>query len=662
MVRQQIRRVTSGLFPALALVCLFPLAASANHSLGLPCYDCHNLSSAQIRPGTRALWDQPKIGELTYSRPVSCDFCHTGYRDTFDGGISGSIQVSGHPVKIIEGDNRYVFAGGSFQEESLYAGPKLSCAGTASVPQTVASCHRGNTVSGGPLSPLNPDLAPDNYDSPAGNTATDGYPDHDLTAFDGSLTPVGDFHLEFTYNKQASTDGATAATNYQLCFQCHEGGGVNTNSTVDVSTAYTVDGGHFSDQLVAMVACADCHDHHSSTSLKLYSRAGGIASDPNQRLLCLNCHDGASKNFYTTGGGVTPVTVPVPPTTGGTPGGTVEAHGASTEDCVQCHPAHAPSADRSDCFDCHGSGGSLVAAIGVSAIIVDDGSGDDFGYSGTNPSNHGITFENDNSGHCLDCHAIAKATHADGDTSNDLRDYAPADFDWPATTTDESAGGTFGALIEFCLSCHRSGSSLTWGTAPEMNDFIDFGIDKRSGGGDDHTNHYGYADIAYDIYVESSPNTVMYDTASGAGHDPPDPPLYNGVPLFAHYAKRTTNVSTPEWWQIGDNVTAPQAFPCLDCHFAHGGPSEVLYRDPEGDSSDLQSGTRGLCLDCHNGSAALEGVSAPDPTSGPLDDRYGNPVPAHDGASGLSCSSSQGVGQCHNPHSPSCEVCHGYPP
>jgi hypothetical protein len=69
-----------------------------------------------------------------------------------------------------------------------------------------------------------------------------------------------------------------------------------------------------------------------------------------------------------------------------------------------------------------------------------------------------------------------------------------------------------------------------------------------------------------------------------------------------------------------------------------------------------------MCLDCHDGTTAFENRAAADPTSGPVDDRYGNTVSAHDEASSASCSSSTGVGQCHNVHSPSCEVCHGYPP
>jgi hypothetical protein len=104
----------------------------------------------------------------------------------------------------------------------------------------------------------------------------------------------------------------------------------------------------------------------------------------------------------------------------------------------------------------------------------------------------------------------------------------------------------------------------------------------------------------------------------------------------------------------------------MGCHYSHGAPNAALYRSPTGATglgSEKGGTARSICMNCHSGSATLEGRNPADPTNPRLNDRYNSLVPAHDSGSTQSCSSSSTLNPtgCHNAHTPSCEVCHGYP-
>jgi hypothetical protein len=465
-------------------------------------------------------------------------------------------------------------------------------------------------------------------------------------------------HTTSAYNHKAST---TPATDYALCFSCHNGDVSKTTNHVNVSLEYSqTGGGHYFTSDGARIACSDCHDTHgSAASIKLYNRnfGGPITTDANHRLICLDCHTGASRSFTdTTTGQTRSVTVPVPPAN-------VAAHNGTTSACTLCHDPHNPAGGRSDCFACHSTNTTQAykdALGGTFTKYVDDGAGDDFAWATTYPSKHNVTFTNVASANCLDCHVITAGKHGNGSTNDDLKYNGPNGANWPVSTATET-GTTFGSGIEFCLGCHRGGTNYWSQTPPAMNTFVDFGPDGTSGGGDNVTNFYGQGDTTVTGYTSNTP--TIYDTATGTGHDPPSG--YQGVPMFAHYTQGATNNTTPKWWQLG-STSAPQPLPCMDCHYAHGAPNEALYRSPRSTTNRRsEKGThatpREICLDCHNSAASLEGITPDDPTNPQINSRYDEVLPAHNAASTtLSCSSS--ATQCHNPHSPSCEVCHAYPP
>jgi predicted CXXCH cytochrome family protein len=668
----RILRVAAGLGAAILVLTLLPPPAVADHSLGRNCYFCHKLSSTTVWGGTKAIDTSRAIGQPDYTYSLYCDFCHTGIAEEFVGPSGAAGNATNHPVYIISGTGYDIHGkdtgDGSYtlQSAGSYGDVKLRC----------KDCHGGDTANG-PLGDLIPDLAPEHYTDTSGNTATDGYPDHDLTAlaFDDALSafsPVWDGsnsgddpHAALNYQHRAATSALDAEAAYALCFSCHDGS-TATSHGVDVKSAYTVGSGHFFKATGDRIGCVDCHDSHGSPSIKLYNRPGVITTDDG-RAICLDCH-GTTKTFTDTSEGtsVTSFAVLAAPTPGsGGLGENVDAHlGAGSEPCTGCHDPHNPRSARDDCYACHSQSGSLVAGLGGGAIIVDGSSGDSFGWPLGTDGRHDISFSAGAAGSadCLDCHAITYGQHADGDTANDLKYNGPNGADWPITGSITETGVDFASSIEFCLGCHRGGASY-WGSAPPTVDtFIDFGLDGTGAppNADGETNNYGHGDDTAGDY--SGQNPVFYDTAdTPASANPPSG--YTGVPMFAHFTLGNTGAGT-EWWQLGA-AGAPQPFPCLDCHYAHGSPNDVLYRSPGGSAgvgAEKYGTDRDMCLDCHDGSPpGLEGRTVPDPTAGPTPDRYGDTVPPHDPGSTVRCSPDD-TGGCHNPHAPSCEICHGYPP
>jgi hypothetical protein len=194
---------------------------------------------------------------------------------------------------------------------------------------------------------------------------------------------------------------------------------------------------------------------------------------------------------------------------------------------------------------------------------------------------------------------------------------------------------------------------------------------------------------------------------------------YNLQPYKAHYYQ-TTGVTAGELWttEITRSLTDPidptydsgaeaRIMDCLDCHNGHGSTNASLYRSPDpnyasnhGAGGIQNANGRDICLDCHDpGSVPTlhfppqielmsQNYSGPyDTTYGttlyppvavdrpmwappvePVDpdgDRYDIIIDGHSDVS-VSCAdyepSDNTLFKCHNPHSPSCETCHEYPP
>ncbi|HQT98474.1 MAG: hypothetical protein B7Z62_06140, partial [Deltaproteobacteria bacterium 37-65-8] len=165
--RSQLRPALHILVVGVALTLLGVAAPTfAAHDLGQDCYTCHNIKSGQVYQGSYSIWSGLSIGMSPYSRPITCEVCHTDYGDRFK-----ATSASHHPVAVIAG---------ATMNSSYDNGVQIRC----------RDCHNGNSVT--TLTPnLIPDLAPTDYLSTAGNTATDGYPNHDVLS-PNNLVNAGD--------------------------------------------------------------------------------------------------------------------------------------------------------------------------------------------------------------------------------------------------------------------------------------------------------------------------------------------------------------------------------------------------------------------------------------------------------------------------------------
>lgn len=246
-----------------------PSPAVAGHEMGWDCYTCHNLQSGQVWTGSYAIWSDKNIGMSPYSRPITCDICHTDYGNKFKATDGPITNRSKHPVRYIQinqtlPDNTY---GTVYGSNPAY----LDC----------GNCHYGNVTV---LSPnLDPDVAPYTFRIPPGNAATDGYPNHDNTITGYTITAASwnsqnvvtagtEPHLGLVYNKIPSADNTAAAANYALCFSCHDGTAGKTNRQANVKADYLSGSGHFYKTAGSPVdgflnhrmPCSDCHVSHSS--------------------------------------------------------------------------------------------------------------------------------------------------------------------------------------------------------------------------------------------------------------------------------------------------------------------------------------------------------------------------------------------------------------
>ena len=243
------------------------------------------------------------MGMSPYSRPITCDFCHTDYGNRFK-----ATSASHHPVAVIAATT---------MSSSYDNGVVLRC----------KDCHNANSAA--PAAPPNLvfDLAPTHYDNTSGNDNTDGYPNHDVLS-PNNQTAAGDPpHLlsmllsggkrtvsgASTYNRVPSSN---PASDYAFCLSCHDGGG-NTARAVNVRQDY-IDKGHYFKAAGSFgasswtagdrIPCSDCHaSHNSPTNARLLEPdnttwtgarptdltfAGPYApTNAEYRALCIFCHE-----------------------------------------------------------------------------------------------------------------------------------------------------------------------------------------------------------------------------------------------------------------------------------------------------------------------------------------------------------------------------------
>ncbi|RJP19602.1 MAG: CxxxxCH/CxxCH domain-containing protein [Deltaproteobacteria bacterium] len=451
----------------------WPPGADAAHDLSQDCYNCHNIETGQVWAGSYSIWSGKAIGMSPYSRPVTCDICHSDYGNRFK-----STSESHHPVSTI---------GVGAMVPDYDNGVRIDC----------RDCHNGNSVT--TLTPnLIPDLAPTDYLSTAGNTATDGYPNHDVLSPNNQVVPGDNAHLlsmllsagqrtvsgSSVYNKVPS---ANPATDYAFCFACHDGS-ANTARAVNVRQDY-IDKGHYfkatGGGITAgdRIPCSDCHaSHNSATNARLFepdnttwtgTRPSGLTfaspyapTDAEYRTVCIFCHeDYNSTDSVLTAKRVRGV-APAPRKWG------VTGHASSdTQSCKQCHNPHKTPGGGPDCLTCHTAGGPAGTAYDyIDALFKGVGSDN----TATQPASVGSLAWSQHGGFvsaggaarflytspyntkavndCFKCHGDRhNNTYAliDADTGgSDTYAYDPA-----VGMNDNSAAGITNANA-FCLTCH----------------------------------------------------------------------------------------------------------------------------------------------------------------------------------------------------------------
>jgi hypothetical protein len=401
---------------ALLLLSLFPSPSPAGHEMGNQCYTCHNIRSGQVWQGSYSVYSGTPIGMSPYSRPITCDVCHTDYAPKFN-----NTQVSNHPVRIIGGT-------GTAADNT---GGKL--AGTAPAFMDCRDCHYGNATV---LSPdLSPDVAPSSYFlGVSGNTGTDGYPNHDNTiagyilvaaSWDNQNVVTGGTapHLGLAYTKVPS---AVPQTAYALCFSCHDGSAGKTNRRANVLDNYVVGAGHYyksgaptGGAVNDKMPCSDCHYSHGSGNSRLFrspkGTTGGLLNFSNEqsptgpevRAMCNECHaDYGVPGSFT---GATPFVRGIRPLV--RPNTVAEHAAANTTSCVTsgCHNAHDAPAQCNLCHGYAGDGSGSPPASPTSGARVWSASVDRAGNKGgqglhrVNAADNAMRTDHD-AYSCTECH------------------------------------------------------------------------------------------------------------------------------------------------------------------------------------------------------------------------------------------------------------------
>ena len=463
----------------LAALLGMPSGGHAAHDMNRDCYVCHNIKGGNVWQNSYAIWSGKKIGMTPYSRPITCDVCHTDYGQKF-----GATSVSKHPVRVIVLDN-------TLADSNVYgASPSfIDC----------RDCHSGNVTAGSPN--LNPDVSPLNYSGLSGNGVSDGYPNHDNTIPGYTIVPAAwgagnlvtggtEPHLGSSYDPTAVYNKAPSnapLTDYALCFSCHDGTAGRTNRRVDVKTKYSTGKGHFYKYGTPTggangnrMPCSDCHaSHNAANNSRLYVSPKGTtvvfsnAVTPTAadiRGICIDCHD--DYNSTNTGNGQPLVRgVEPPPRKYGITGHA----GTDTQSCAQCHDPHDTPGGGPDCLTCHTTGGAAGARYAyVDNLFVGAGSDNGAqkpaasgalawsqhgGFTG-NVSNfiYADQFNTKGTNDCFKCHgdrhnntfALIDADNTDSGASV----FTPVSSLSAVTTTVANANA-------FCLTCHDGNGAAT---------------------------------------------------------------------------------------------------------------------------------------------------------------------------------------------------------
>jgi predicted CxxxxCH...CXXCH cytochrome family protein len=456
------------------LLSLGAVPALAGHDLGQQCYTCHNIKSGQVWTGSYSIWSSLPIGMPSYARPITCDVCHTDYGAKFTGAASNRSK---HPVRIIAGtataaDNTF---GTVYGTNPAY----LDC----------RDCHYGNVTV---LSPdLSPDVAPANYLNTAGNTATDGYPNHDNTISGYTIVPASwnaqnvvtpgtEPHLGLGYTKSPAADNTTAASYYALCFDCHDGTAGKTNRMADIKGKYLAGAGHYykygtptGGSNGSRMPCSDCHLSHNSSSSRLYKSPKGTVitfanpaapSAAEIRAICNDCHD--DYNAGNTGNGTPLVRGVEPPPR---KYGVAEHDAASGTSCTTsgCHDAHDAPAKCNSCHGVSGSGSgappdSPKSGARIWSSSVDrTGAKPGQGLHRVNAADNAMQTDHETFP-CTECHTSTPgsgATHNDGGPNATMTNLVARKWTDNATVTTwnpRTDGSTSSVVDDSCnnVDCH----------------------------------------------------------------------------------------------------------------------------------------------------------------------------------------------------------------
>lgn len=293
--------------------------AWADHSLGRPCLECHQLRSTNVESGTRNIKRDLIAGSFPYAanwycsgltssanprapldgvfqggNPLDCSYCHQSIGNEFLDATNRvqkptpELTASAHPVDTLGATYSWV-------------GRRIACNQCHSAEVTAESTTAKE------LCVKTPSVAT-------------GYPNHlnlsTVTAPTGSNQRVGPAaHLRTEYGPTAGSDWTTTAG--ILCFECHISGGT---SDIDMKAEYdSVRGGHNILGIGSLAAkklpCYNCHDPHAvSNNAKLIIELKGtkipagkhnpyetsyVTGDPpsgfdgtNDRAVCAGCHGG----------------------------------------------------------------------------------------------------------------------------------------------------------------------------------------------------------------------------------------------------------------------------------------------------------------------------------------------------------------------------------
>ena len=340
----------------------WPQSGYAAHDLSNECYACHNIEGGQVWSGSHSIWSGTAIGMSPYSRPITCEICHSDYGNRFK-----STSESHHPVAVVTANA---------MTSDYDNGVLIRC----------KECHNADDVMATPN--LSPDLSPASYDNTAGNSATDGYPDHDVVSPDNQVASGDPPHLmsmllsggqrtllgSGVYNKVPSSN---PVSDYGFCLACHDGS-ANTSRAVNVRQDYLDKGHYFKTTGGGITAgdripCSDCHaSHNSQTNARLFepdnttfvgTRPSGLSfaspyapTNAEYRAICIFCHN--DYNAGNTGNGTPTVrgVEPSPRKYG------VAGHAAAdTQSCKQCHNPHKTPGGGPVCLTCHTGGGAAGA-------------------------------------------------------------------------------------------------------------------------------------------------------------------------------------------------------------------------------------------------------------------------------------------------------------